>query len=75
MAWTEANMSPSTVNTAFYYGVYTVLGVTALLSTVYMLWTVLLFMGPVGLRNIHTRLLDTVMKYALTAFTFLLPIH
>lgn len=75
MMWGEANMRPSTVNTAFYYGVYTLLGISSLVSTVYTLWTVILLIGPVGLRKIHARLLDTVMTYALSAHEYFGFIH
>lgn len=60
--WSEANSNRETVNTAFYFGIFALLGVGSLAATIYVVSLVLLDIGPTGIRNIHKRLLATVMR-------------
>lgn len=68
--WSEANSSPkSVVNTVFYFTVFAILGIASLITTSYVIAVVLLDLSPSGTRNIHTRLLATVMRAPLSFFT------
>ncbi|KAH8710451.1 ABC transporter atnG [Beauveria bassiana] len=66
--WTEANESPTPVNTAYYYSVYVLVNVLEIIIILGTFYIALIYVAPTALRKVHTRLLRATMSAPLSFF-------